>query len=456
MQVSFLRALALVFPLALTAQNLTGPYLRLHTNQGDIDIQLLPDSAPFTVKNFLTYANRGDYDNSIVHRLVAGFVWQTGGYQWKGGQVVQTQQDPPVRNEYKISNTRGTLAMAKLGSDPNSATNQFFFNLGNNASNLNSQNGGFTVFARVANNAGLAIMDKISRFPTPGVLPSPLDQIPLVNYSGGSITDQNLVLIQSITQLDTPTIDGVITASGYGAYASAAPGSFIEIYGGGMAGDKTRGWATSDFTNGRAPTTLENVSVTVNNLAAYVAYVSPTLVSVQLPAALPNGANVPVVVSNNGISSAPFLLPIRSVSAGLLAPVTFKAGDKQYVVAFHASNGHYVTNGTIQGVTGEPAAPGETLLFFGIGFGPVTPSSIPIAGQVVNGTASLATPVDFTIGQSKATVGFAGLAPTFVGLYQFNITLPNDLESGDQLLTVTLGSDKLQQSLYLPVQAPQN
>ena len=91
-------------------------------------------------------------------------------------------------NEYRVSNTRGTIAMAKLGDNPNSATNQWFFNLANNAGNLNNQNGGFTVFGRIVNSSGLAIMDRIAavRVPNPPIVAQPLDQMPLIGYPNGS------------------------------------------------------------------------------------------------------------------------------------------------------------------------------------------------------------------------------------------------------------------------------
>ena len=108
--------------------------------------KLLPNVAPLTVQNFLNYVNKGAYNNSFFHRSVANFVVQGGGFQWVNGAAQAIPSDKPVKNEYSASNIRGTLAMAKVGGDPDSATNQWFFNTINNASNLNNNNGGFTVF----------------------------------------------------------------------------------------------------------------------------------------------------------------------------------------------------------------------------------------------------------------------------------------------------------------------
>lgn len=173
------------------------PVVRFHTDLGDIDVVLLQDIAPATVANFLGYVNRKDYDNTFIHRSPPSFVIQGGGYKSVNDTVVLVPQQPPVVNEFNVSNTRGTLAMAKLGGDPNSATNQWFFNLGDNSANLDTQNGGFTVFGRVANSSSLAVMDAITAIPTYNA-GSPFDQLPLRNYTSGPIQDANLVHIISV------------------------------------------------------------------------------------------------------------------------------------------------------------------------------------------------------------------------------------------------------------------
>ena len=130
----------------------------INTNLVDFDIELLRSDAPGTVTNFLKYVNDGDYNNSIMHRFDSDFVLQGGGFKTNSPTYTNVNQfssvptDPAIQNEFKISNTAGTIAMAKLEGNPNSATSQFFINLGNNASNLDNQNGGFTVFARLLDN----------------------------------------------------------------------------------------------------------------------------------------------------------------------------------------------------------------------------------------------------------------------------------------------------------------
>jgi cyclophilin family peptidyl-prolyl cis-trans isomerase len=143
------------------------PLVRMSTTAGVMTLRMRGDVAPKTVNNWLTYANNGNYDNMFFTRNVPGFVIQGGSLQVNGSnQVVEGPVRAPVVNEFNISNTRGTMAMAKQGGNPNSATNQFFFNLGDNSANLDAQNGGFSVFAQVTNSAGLAVMDAIAAKPT--------------------------------------------------------------------------------------------------------------------------------------------------------------------------------------------------------------------------------------------------------------------------------------------------
>lgn len=188
---------------AARAQN---PTVRFSTNLGDIDVRLRPDAAPATVANFLGYVDRGDYNNSFLHRSVPGFVLQGGGFRFVNDQVDTIQTQPPVVNEFNVSNQRGTIAMAKIGNDPNSATDQWFFNLADNSGNLDGQNGGFTVFGQVTNDRGQAVVDAIAAQPTVNA-GSPFDQLPVVNYSGsGNITGNNLVKLNSVTRLEVSAV----------------------------------------------------------------------------------------------------------------------------------------------------------------------------------------------------------------------------------------------------------
>lgn len=144
--------------------------VRIETDWGVIKLELFSDDTPLTVENFLNYVESGQYDGTFFHRSVPGFVLQGGGFAFDPDRgdffssgTYRIFQGDPVRNEPGISNVRGTVAMAKLGGDPDSATNQWFFNLADNSANLDAQNGGFTVFGQVLED-GMTVVDAIAAF----------------------------------------------------------------------------------------------------------------------------------------------------------------------------------------------------------------------------------------------------------------------------------------------------
>jgi uncharacterized protein (TIGR03437 family) len=158
------------------------------------------------------------------------------------------------------------------------------------------------------------------------------------------------------------------------------------------------------------------------------------------------------VVSYGGKSTAAAMLEIKEAAGGLLAPATFKVNDKQYVAAIHQDSGAFVSNGSIPNLPAAPAEPGETLTFYGIGFGPVTPGAV--AGYIAEGTTNVALPVQFQFGDVAAQVLYAGLAPDLVGVYQFNVVVPADAPRGDVLLRVLVAGEPVAQNLTISVQAP--
>jgi cyclophilin family peptidyl-prolyl cis-trans isomerase len=130
------------------------------TTVGQIVVALDP-TAPQTVANFVKYVDAKLYDGTVVHRAVSDFVVQGGGFKPSGSSYVHIPTFAPVVNEFSTTrpNVRGTVAMAKVAGDPNSATSEFFFNVADNRANLDGQNGGFTVFANVIR--GMGIVDLI-------------------------------------------------------------------------------------------------------------------------------------------------------------------------------------------------------------------------------------------------------------------------------------------------------
>ena len=135
------------------------------------------EGAPIAVDNFLDYVNDGSYVNSIIHRSIPGFIIQGGGFTADGlaanlaspaNAITEIPSNDPIVNEFSEdrSNLQGTIAFAKLGGNPDSATNQWFFNLADNSANLDTQNGGFTVFGEVLSQSDLDNLDAIAEVPT--------------------------------------------------------------------------------------------------------------------------------------------------------------------------------------------------------------------------------------------------------------------------------------------------
>lgn len=146
------------------AQGDDNPVVVLHTNYGDITVEVFDDRAPVTAANFLQYVKDGFYDGTMFHRVIPGFVIQGGGYT-ADYQPAEGLRDP-IENESGngLKNKRGTLAMARTR-DPDSATSQFFINLTDNPQ-LNHREGqpGYAVFARVIE--GMEVVEEIAAIPT--------------------------------------------------------------------------------------------------------------------------------------------------------------------------------------------------------------------------------------------------------------------------------------------------
>ena len=142
------------------------PQVVMQTSQGEIVLELYPDIAPLTVKNFLSYIESGFYNGTIVHRVIPGFMIQGGGFS---ANMQKKPTLPPIKNEADngLKNDRGTIAMARTR-DPHSATAQFFINTVNNTFlNYKSKTisgWGYAVFGKVIQ--GMQVVDAISKVKT--------------------------------------------------------------------------------------------------------------------------------------------------------------------------------------------------------------------------------------------------------------------------------------------------
>lgn len=139
--------------------------VRLETSMGNIDIELNQEKAPITVENFLKYVDDGFYNDTIFHRVIPNFMVQGGGFT---EDMTQKPTRPGIKNEWKngLSNTRGTVAMARLGRQPDSATAQFFINVANNTFLDEPRDGaGYAVFGKVTEES-MEVVDKIRQVRT--------------------------------------------------------------------------------------------------------------------------------------------------------------------------------------------------------------------------------------------------------------------------------------------------
>jgi len=212
----FLKSKAIIASTLFTLAtfNVQSTVVEIRTSEGTIEVNLFDQTTPKTVENFLSYVNSGSYASSVVHRSVRNFVIQGGGFTYTGPIDVSSftmdsiPKDTPVINEPKLSNVRGTIAMAK-SSNPDSATSQWFINLSDNSTSLDvrSNAGGFTVFGQVIGD-GMQVVDTIAAATTLNA-GGAFAEIPIQNYTqtdvdnSVDITDENIFVVSDIVVTDT-------------------------------------------------------------------------------------------------------------------------------------------------------------------------------------------------------------------------------------------------------------
>ena len=239
---------------------------------------------------------------------------------------------------------------------------------------------------------------------------------------------------------------GIISAGAFGAFSAAAPGSWIEIYGTNLAVSR-RQWATADFSGSTAPTSLDKTSVTIGGQPAFVDYISGGQINVQVPSNVQTGSQ-PVVVKNPAGSSNSYNLTVNATEPGLLSQ--FKVGSIQYLTAILPDNTIVMPANAVSGVPSRPAKAGDTITLYGVGFGPVTPAVA--AGQIAPAQSSVNGQFQISIGGQSATWTYAGLTPGLVGLYQFNVVVPNVPAGNAVPVTFSLSGQNGTQTLYTAVQ----
>jgi len=212
------KSLALASTLSITtllSLSCNATIVDVETSHGNFKINLHDQTTPKTVENFLKYVTDKDYDNTVVHRLVPGFIMQAGGFSFEGDFPLTSISEgaPTVINEPVYSSVQGTIAMAKPGNNSNGATSQWFINYKNNSSILDTQNGGFTVFGEVIEGmdninamAGLDICNVLKAWDN-------REDVPMPGYTSDNCADsnhvpgvENFVTIISITISDETVV----------------------------------------------------------------------------------------------------------------------------------------------------------------------------------------------------------------------------------------------------------
>jgi len=235
--------------------------------------------------------------------------------------------------------------------------------------------------------------------------------------------------VSGLAAVASPTISANGVVNGASFQPGIVPNSWAAILGTNLS-SSTADW-TNSIVDGRLPTTLGGVTVTVGGRPAYLYFISPTQINFLVPDIGPGPAQV--TVTNSGGTSAAF-----TVTAGQYGPSFFSWPGSQ-VVATRQDFTLAARNGTFAGATTVPAKPGDVLILWGTGFGPTAPAA-PVGVQVPSDQtySTSALPV-VTINNLPATVFGAALAPGFAGLYQVAIQVPSSVAEGDWPVQVSIG-----------------
>lgn len=217
-------------------------------------------------------------------------------------------------------------------------------------------------------------------------------------------------------------VAGVVNAASFDPTVGVSPGSIVSIFGLSLAGAETSATALP------LPSELGGATIQIGQQSMPLFFSSAGQVNGQIPYTTQFGSTITAFPRVDGISGESFTLQVNQFSPGLFS---MERNGRGQGAILHA-------NGTLVSST-SPARPGETVLVFGTGLGPVQPApalGVPAASDPLSHTTT--NPVVF-VGDREAAVTFSGLAPGFVGLYQINVTLPSDLPAGDHGVILTIG-----------------
>jgi uncharacterized protein (TIGR03437 family) len=429
--------------------------LRFQTTLGGIDLVLTPTATPLTVANFMTYVSSGAYNNTIIHRslpvsaAVPPYIIQGGGYALEGPLPVLIPQNPPVTNEYNVANcpggkcnVAGTIAMAQYGGNIDSATNEWYFNVQDNSSTLDSQS--FVVFGNVANASSLAVMTNINSLPTFADdfgQDADFANLPLQNYSCPNPTcplvkPANYIFVNAITP-----ISPVDSAAGVEDAATAAannktgisPGEIITMYGTNL-GPTQAATLTLNSTGTLVNTSLDGTQVTFNGVPGPMIFTLDGQIAVVVPYEIAGQSTVSVVVSYLGLQTAPVQFNVVPATPGLFTLNQSGQGDAAII---RYSDGSVISKS-------NPASVGDLLELYGEGYGVATPNTSLADGTVVSTVLPVPAAATTVLIDGKpvnpGNIQYAGAAGGDVnGVLQVNLTVPQ-LAPGSHQLQIQVGN----------------
>jgi uncharacterized protein (TIGR03437 family) len=257
------------------------------------------------------------------------------------------------------------------------------------------------------------------------------------NFAGGQ-EDAYVLKIAGVPV--GPSITGVVNGASF--QPPIVPGSWATVQGSNLS-SKTDTW-DNFIVDGKLPTAVDGVSVTVGGAPAYVYYISPSQINFIVPEDI--SGPQPVTVRNAAGTSA-----AETVTVNAFGPAFFGWPSNQ-VVATRQDFTLAAANGTFAGTTTIPAKPGDTIILWGTGFGPTIPAAPPGIETPSSVTYNTSTMPTIDIDKVSAKVFGAALAPGFAGLYQVAIEVPGSLGNGDWPIVATIGGVSSPSGMVLTVQ----
>jgi uncharacterized protein (TIGR03118 family) len=427
-------------PTIFTDPNASNTLIRLNTTVGPIDVQLFDTAAPQTVANFLSYIQGGQYVNDVFHRLDTNPpVLQGGGFTFNTttNTVDTLTPGPDVPNEFSQtnSNVAGTIAMAKQGGNQNSASSQFFFNLGDNSVTLNAaNNGGFTVFGKVFTGQDQRILNTLAAFPIKDetAFNGAFNVFPLQNYSGTNFpTDTTLANYAAITSasvvqqsdqltysIDTPPNTSIVGASivqGQLKLHPKATGTTTIVVKATNQGGQT---ATVTFTvtvgviglpNPGNQTDLEGDSVNLANTATNSGTGTLTFSATGLPGGLsidPATGTISGTIASGAHTSSPFTTTVKATDGTNTTSQTFNWTVFPGVTITPVSNQTNKEGDTVSVPVSAKAANSSALIFSSNNLPPglnIDAGTGLITGTISAG-AALSSPFTSTVTATQGTL----------------------------------------------------